>query len=937
MTLAAGTNLGPYRILSPLGAGGMGEVFRAHDSKLGRDVAIKVILEAFAADRERLLRFEREAKALATLNHPNVATLYGMEEADERHFLVMELVDGHTLAEHLAHGAIPLEQALAFGRQVAEALEAAHEKGIVHRDLKPANIKVTPDDKVKVLDFGLAKSVSASDSAVPAASLANSPTFTAMGRLGHGVQGTEVGVILGTASYMLPEQARGLPADHRSDIFSFGVVLYEMLTGRQPFQGETVSDVLASVLAREPDLSSLPPDLAPRLSELLKRCLEKHPKRRWQAIGDVRHELEVIAQNPRRLDERASGVALAAAALATPKPLWRRVLPVAAPAVLAAGLTAAAFIATRPAPAAAPPVQRFEIPYGDGLQRRVSIRTAIAISPDGTRVAYVANQDIYVRTLSDFEPRKLDRGPTTNVLSAPMSLAFSPDGQSLAYYDLGDAKIKRLELAGGLPTQVCAAGNPNGITWHGDSLFFTAAGGIRRVPASGGEPELLISNAEGALQTLPQVLDDGRLLYSIAPPGDEGIDRWNLAKIVVQRPGDSAATTLVDGASDPRYLSSGHLVYQAGGVLFARRFDLRTGSLGAAVPIVEGVLRGSAVLSAGSAWYAISATGTLIYVSGPVGVGQPNTKLAWFDRAGKPEVLPVAAGPYMHPRVSRDRKRIAFSRADNRDTGIWVYELDGGAAARRLTFGGRDRFPIWSADSQWVIFQSDRGGDRAIYRQRADGSGAAERLTTAGKDVTQFPETAAPDGSVFLFNQTESLPGARTGAQTGSTKLMAYSFKNRTSAPYGGITSTYKAGAEFSPDGKWLAYAVAERGGTVMPYVEPYPATGAKYQMATAGSGGHNPMWSGDGGELFYTLGPASTMVAIKVKTSPAFSFAPAETVARPFTNSPPIEGRMFDAEPRGARFLGLMAADAADPSTPRRDQIRVVLNWTEELRSRVR
>jgi len=266
-----------------------------------------------------------------------------------------------------------------------------------------------------------------------------------------------------------------------------------------------------------------------------------------------------------------------------------------------------------------------------------------------------------------------------------------------------------------------------------------------------------------------------------------------------------------------------------------------------------------------------------------------------------------------------------------------VYELDGGGAARRLTFGGRDRYPIWSADNQWVIFQSDRGGDNAIYRQRADGSGAAERLTTARKEVTQFPETAAPDGSVFLFNQSESLPGTGTGAQNGSTKLMAYSFKDRTSAPYGGITSAYKAGAEFSPDGKWLAYAVAERGGTVMPYVEPYPATGAKYQMATAGSGGHNPMWSGDGGELFYTLGPASTMVAIKVKTSPAFSFAAAETVARPFTNSPPMVGRMFDAEPRGARFLGLMAADAADPSTPKRDRIRVVLNWTEELKSRVR
>ena len=445
------------------------------------------------------------------------------------------------------------------------------------------------------------------------------------------------------------------------------------------------------------------------------------------------------------------------------------------------------------------------------------------------------------------------------------------------------------------------------------------------------------------LQTAPQVLDDGRLLYSIAPPGEEGMERWSLAKIVLQRPGDSAPATLVEGGSDPRYLSSGHLVYQAGGVLFARRFDPRTGSVGSAGPIVEGVLRGSAVLSAGSAWYRVSSTGTLLYVPGPVGAGQPDSRLAWFDRAGKPEVLPVAAGPYMHPRVSRDGKRIAFSRSDGSENSIWVYQLDGGGSARRLTFGGRDRYPIWSADSQWVIFQSDRGGDRSIYRQRADGSGAAERLTTAGKDVVQYPETAAPDGSVVLFNQSEGPLGEGTGGDTnpsapaGRTALMAYSFKDRTSVPYGGIRSRYKAGAEFSPDGKWLAYAVAESDQpTVMPYVEPYPAMGAKYQMSTARGGGHNPMWSGDGHELFYTPGPGNTLVAIRVKTSPSFSFAPGETVVRPFTNSPPTAGRAFDAAPQGARFLGLLPADAVDPTSPRQE-IRVVLNWGEELKSRVK
>ena len=940
MTLAAGANLGPYKIVSPLGAGGMGEVYRARDTRLGREIALKVILEAFAADREFLNRFEREAKALATLNHPNVATLHGMEEANGRHFLVMELVEGQTLGEQIANGAIPLERVVALGRQIAEALEAAHEKGIVHRDLKPANIRITPEDKVKVLDFGLAKAAAAPDPAAPSVSLANSPTFTAMGHLrqGYGAQGTEVGVILGTASYMSPEQARGLPADHRSDIFSFGVVLYEMLTGRQPFQGDTVSDVLASVLAREPDLSSLPPDLAPRLSELLKRCLEKHPKRRWQAIGDVRHELEVVAQNPRKLEDTASAVALAAAALATPKPLWRRALPVAAGALLAAGVTAAAFIAARPRSAAPLPVQRFVIPYGEGLSRTINIRTAVAISPDGTRVAYVANRDIYVRALDDLESRKLERGAAANLASVPMNLVFSPDGKSIAYYDLGDGTIKRLDLAGGPAGLVCAARNPNGITWYGDYLYFTGPGGIHRVLAAGSDPEIIIRNESPMRRTAPQLLDDGRLLYSVTPAGDDVQEQWTAAKIVLQRPGDAAQTTLVEGGSDPRYVPSGHLVYQSGGVLFARRFDLRSGALGPATSVLEGVLRSSGPITAATAWYGVSSTGTLIYVPGPVGVGQPDLKLAWFDRDGKPEILPMPAGPYTHPRVSRDGRWLTFGRVDTRDYSVWVYELDGGASARRLTFGGRDRYPIWSGDSQWVIFQSDRGGDLGIYRQRADGSGTAERLTAPGKDLSHFPETASPDGSVLLFNQTGAGVAGSPNEAPGRATLMAYSFKDKAATPYAGIVSQFKAGAEFSPDGKWLAYSsVAPKQTQAIPYIEPYPATGAKYQISTEREGGSNPMWSRDGREVFYTPGPGIILMSVSVTTTPSFSFGPGKPVARPFTNSPPIAGRMFDTAPKHERFLGLLPAGAADPSAMRREEIRVVLNWTEELKRRVR
>jgi hypothetical protein len=427
------------------------------------------------------------------------------------------------------------------------------------------------------------------------------------------------------------------------------------------------------------------------------------------------------------------------------------------------------------------------------------------------------------------------------------------------------------------------------------------------------------------------------LLYSVTPAGDEAQEQWTAAEIVLQRPGDAAPTTLVEGGSDPRYVPSGHLVYQSGGVLFARRFDLRSGALGPAASVLEGVLRSSGPVSAATAWYGVSSTGTLIYVPGPVGAGQPDLRLAWFDRDGKPEVLPIPAGPYTHPRVSGDGRWLTFGRADPRDHSVWVYELAGSASARRLTFGGRDAYPIWAADSQWVIFQSDRDGDRGIYRQRADGSGTAERLTAPGKDLAHFPETVSPDGSVLLFNQIGASV-AGPADSFGRATLMAYSFKDRAATPYAGISSLFRAGAEFSPDGKWLAYSSVGPNQTLgIPYIEPYPATGAKYQISTERDGGHNPMWSRDGREVFYTPGPGSTMISVTVTTSPSFSFAPGKPVPRPFTNSPPIAGRMFDTAPQHQRFLGLLPAGASDQSVVRREEIRVVLNWTEELRNRVR
>jgi hypothetical protein len=354
--------------------------------------------------------------------------------------------------------------------------------------------------------------------------------------------------------------------------------------------------------------------------------------------------------------------------------------------------------------------------------------------------------------------------------------------------------------------------------------------------------------------------------------------------------------------------------------------------------MVNGVLRGSAVLSAGAAWYGVSATGTLVYVPGPLGHNsQVEVRFGWFDRAGAFEPLPIPAGPYGHPRVSRDGKRLAFSRAEGTDSSIWVYDFAGGGLPRRLTFGGRELFPVWSGDSQWVIFQSQRDGDVSIHRQRADGSGTVERLTTAPQGASDIPLTAAPDGRVLLFNR---LTGTEQAGQEDRSMLMAYSFVDRTTSSYGGIVSRVIAGAEFSPDGKWLAYATSELGAVFafIPYVEPYPATGAKHQIATIREGGHSPVWSADGREVYYTPGPGSVMQAVRVTTSPSFSFARAEAVPRPFTNLPPTVGRPFDVSPLrlGGRILGLVPDFVADPTVPNRDEIRVVVNWTEELRSRV-
>jgi eukaryotic-like serine/threonine-protein kinase len=914
MSIAAGTRLGPYVIEAPLGAGGMGEVYRARDSKLGRSVAIKVLPAALADDVERIGRFEREARALAALNHPRIATLFGLEESDHqthRHLLVMELVDGETLAERLRQGPLPPETALALAQQIAEALEAAHEKGIIHRDLKPANVKITPDDQVKVLDFGLAKALGTEPGSGKADAM-NSPTLT--------LGATQAGLILGTAAYMSPEQARGYAADHRSDIFAFGVVLFEMLTGRQPFKGDTVSDVLASVLARDVDLGSLPATLNPRLPDLVRRCLEKSPKRRWQAIGDVRAEIEIIAASPRALPPPPAHAPPAPAA-----GLWKRALPAVGLALGASVVTAAIMWAGR-TQAPSPIVTRFAVTLDVKDDFRGMSRAMLAVSPDGKTIVFSAGTPamLYVRHMGDLQARPIHGSDEAG--STPTGPLFSPDGRSVAYWSSVDQSLRRIPVDGGAPVMICKTELPSGASWTADGLVFVNTEGIQRVAADGQPPETLVKLADNENAFGPQLLPGGRtLIFTTAPAGGSG-EKWERARLVAQPLPSGVRKTILEGGADARYVAPGYLVFARAGVLFAAPFDAgRLAVTGKEAAVVEGVRRGSGTIGSAGANYSVSDTGTLVYIPGPLSTIMSRLHLALFDRHGVTEALDVAPGPYQLPRLSPDGRRIAFESDDGRDANIWVYDVGSKQAARRLTFGGRNRSPAWSADSERVTFESDRDSRPGIFWQRADGTGTPERLTTADTGAEQQPLSWAPSGDLLLFDEIVN----------GRTALWAFSLRDRRTSRLKGIESTQLTGAVFSPDGRWVAYSAREPGRSNAVYVEPFPQTGAKYQISDSAEDGHHPLWSPDGAEVFYTPGPGTRLTRVPVVTSPGFSYGAPSIIERPFTNTAGSAGRTYDITRDGKRFIGLteQLSDAGRAAPP---QILVVLNWLEELRQRV-
>jgi eukaryotic-like serine/threonine-protein kinase len=908
-----GTRIGNYEVAALIGAGGMGEVYRAKDTKLGREVALKILPATFTNDSERLARFRREAQVLASLNHPHIAQIYGLDEVQGTQFLVLELVDGESLDKRIARGKIPIDEALGIAKQIAEALEAAHEKGVIHRDLKPANIALTSDGNVKVLDFGLAKAIE-----TPGSSDAmNSPTITTPAMM------TGVGMILGTAAYMSPEQTKGKPADKRSDVWAFGCTLFEMLTGTRAFEGEDVSDTLANVLKAEPKWEALPRDLPPTIMPLIRGCLAKGRSDRISDIAVARFLLMAPSQ------------ALSGAPVQMLRPASRRRTGVAV-LTTAAVILGLIVLASRLQPSpSAPLVARFSIRFPEGQQLAPMTRHYIGLSPDGRQLAFISGGQLFVRRIDAFDAHVIAGTSAEQLLSGPV---FSPDGQSIAYFSGAETAIKRVPLAGGASLTVCSVPNPFGMSWDAQGLLIGLANrGIVRCAANGGSPQPVLSVGAGEQAHGPQLLPDGdNVLFTLAKITN-GPTRWDRAQIVVQSLKSGARTVVVDGGTDARYLPTGHIVYSSGGILFAAPFDVaRRRQTGAAVPVIEGVRRPIAA-NTGAVQVAISPDGTLCYVPGPIATMNMERALAIADRAGTVTRLSLRPGPYVHVRASPDGHDLAIGTDDGKEAAVWIQHLPASTAMQRLTFSGHNRFPIWSPDGKQVAYQSDRDGDTAIYVQAADGSAPAQRVTKAGANESHVAESWSPDGRTIAFSTLKD----------DRFTLWVVTLADKKTSRFDDVASHEPIGATFSPDGRWVAYASSTDAalftgglsGNRGIYLQPVPPTSARYELPRQRLD-FAPVWTRDGKELVYVPSAASgDMVAVPVNTTTGVAFgAPVTFPARVTGGRLSGETRAYDIL-RDGTLVGLVdPADqktAADTSAAA-NEMRVVLNWFEELKTRV-
>jgi eukaryotic-like serine/threonine-protein kinase len=827
MGLGPGTRLGPYEIVSLIGAGGMGEVYRARDTRLGRDVAIKTLPTAAALDPDRLARFDREARLLASLNHPHIAMLHGIEHSGDVRALVLELVEGETLADIIARGPLPVREALRLAGQIADALDAAHSKGVIHRDLKPANIKVTPERQIKVLDFGLAKAFAPSGID---ADLSQLPTVTSAG--------TREGLVIGTTAYMSPEQARAQPIDKRTDIWAFGCALYEMLTGRRAFAGGTMSDTIAAILQAEPDWSALPASLPPDIARLLRRCLEKDLRGRLRDIGNTRIDLDDSVAAESRPAPAPTGRGRT--------PAWMVWLPTAAAAILAILLIAQRFgMSDSAAPSPPPAVSRFVETVTGGLQ--LAPAPSLTLTQDGRRLGYVVVQDgvraLYVRDLGDVTAR-----PIAGTQDADQPF-FSPDGRWIAFF--AENRLKKVAVAGGAPITIASVANPRGGTWLPDNTIIfapSAASVLMRVSAEGGKAEpasKLDRQLNEASHRWPHALPGGDAIVYAAGPTVSARE-WMEAHVVAQSLSGDRHRVVAPYGTFPHFVSSGYLLYAQSGLMYGQAFDPQTfQTSGDAFPVLERITAGGGV-NGGSLNLAISPAGTIAYVPG----FDRQVDIVILDRTGKERVV-MPAGSYYGPRLSPDGRMIVLTVVSGTDSDVWIHDIDR-EATTKLTSGGRNLWPMWSPDGSRVAYASSREGSTNVYWRRVDGSDAEEQLTSSAQTV--IPQSWSHDGRHLVVTNVQPDKPNYVAVMPAEAPRTIQRF------PTGDAPSTM---GTLSADGRWMAYVTAESGRLEV-YVRPYPGPGPALQIST--SGGDEPCWVGNGLELLFRRG--ETLFSVNLTSS---------------------------------------------------------------------
>jgi len=877
----------------------MGEVYRARDTRLNRIVAIK-ILPTHLADRYELReRFEREARTIASLNHPHICTLFDIGQQDGVDYLVMEYLEGETLAHRLLKGPLPLEQVMQYAIEIADALDKAHGKGVTHRDLKPGNIMLTKSG-TKLLDFGLAK---LRQSAAPATPFSELPT--------EEDAITAEGVIVGTLQYMAPEQLEGKEVDVRTDIFAFGAVVYEMATGKRAFGGKSHASVMAKILECDPPpMSSLQPMTPPALARVVKKCLAKEPENRWQTPKDLCDELKWLAESGSQptlaLTPTGKGI----------RTLGRRLLILGLGSLLSA--LAIAGLAVRYLKLSPPqPVTRtvINLPLGQQLAGLDS-GPSVALSPDGTHLAYVARQggaqQLYLRALDSIDSRPI---PGTDGAVDPF---FSPDGQWVGFSAGGN--LKKVPVSGGAALTLAIVALPRGASWGSQGIIAfapTTDGALQQVPEAGGTPQLLTRlEKRDNSHRWPEFLPGGKAILFAA---SATTSNWANAQVAVQSLGTGERRDLIQGGTNPRYAASGHLVYAQGGSLMAVPLDpQRFAVTGPSVPVVERVLQSTV---SGVAQYNFSSTGSLVYIPGRVESAQ--SRLVWVGRNGAAQPLAAPVRAYRGPRLSPDGSRVSVAIVEQ-ESQTWLYDLSR-ETLTRLTFEGSANYnPIWTPDSKRIAFTSNKEGVANIFWQLADGSGGLERLATS--EYNQAPMSWSPDGQVMAYIEVNPTTGRdiwmlRMGDPSQGAGQV------RKAQPFIRTPATESA-PRFSPNGRWLAY-VSNESGRFEIYVQPYPGPGEKWQIST--EGGTEPMWNPNGRELFFRSG--DKMLAADVTTQPSFSAGkPRMLFEGPFEPAPTTFPN-YDVSADGQRFLMLQLVEQAEAAPT---QINVVLNWFEELKRRV-